>query len=91
MSDRTDFGILRISRQNRIGGGNLIAVTQMGVDIGGCSNITMTKPFLNVLQCNTVGIQQTGAAVPKIVKTNLFQIVLSEHLREVLGDENGFD
>lgn len=91
LSDCTDLGILRISRQNRIGGGNLIAVIQMGVDIGGGSNITVTKPFLNVLQCNTIGIQQAGAAVAQIVKTNLFQIVLSENLGEVLGDEIGLD
>ena len=91
LSDSTYLGILRISRQNRIGGGNLIAVIQMGVNIGGGSNITVSEPFLNILQRNTVGIQQAGAAVAKIVKTNLFQIVLSEHLGEVLGDEIGFD
>lgn len=51
----------------------------------------MSEPFLNILQRNTVGIQQAGAAVAKIVKTNLFQIVLSENLRKVLGDEIGLD
>ena len=60
----TNLSTFRISRQNRIGGGNLIAVIQMGVNIGGGSNITVSEPFLNILQRNTVGIQQAGAAMP---------------------------
>ena len=80
MPNYTHTNVIGISRQNRIGVGNLIAVIQMGVNIGGSSNITVSEPFLNILQRNTVGIQQAGAAVPKIVKTNLFQIVLSENL-----------
>ena len=57
----TILSIFRISRQNRIGRGNLVAVIQMCVDIGGCSNISVSKTFLNLFQRNTVGIQQAGA------------------------------
>ena len=63
----------------------------MGVDIGGRSNITVSKPFLDVLQRNAVCIKQAGAAVTKIVKTNLFQSLLFEKQVKMLCDKIGFD
>ena len=63
----------------------------MGVDIGGRSNITVSKPFLDVLQRNAVCIKQAGAAMTKIVKTNLFQSLLLEKQVKMLCDKIGFD
>ena len=64
MSNRTHTEGVGINTQDRIGRRYLVAVIQMGVDIGGRSNITVSKPFLDVLQRNAVCIKQAGAAVP---------------------------
>ena len=91
MSNRTHTEGVGINTQDRIGRRYLVAVIQMGVDIGGRSNITVSKPFLDVLQRNAVCIKQAGAAVTKIVKTNLFQSLLFEKQVKMLCDEIGFD
>ena len=56
LSDRLCPESLRVARQNGICRRNLVAVIQMCVNIGGCPNIAVSQPFLNVLQGNSVGI-----------------------------------
>ena len=75
MSDYTHADRIGISRHDRICGRNLIAVIQMGVDVRGRSDIAVSEPFLDILQSHTVCVEQAGAAMAEIVKTNLFHTV----------------
>ena len=59
----------------------------MRVDIGCGADVTMPQPFLNFFQAHTIGVQQAGTAVSKIMKTYLFQLVLCQENLEMLGDE----
>ena len=91
LPDCTHTDGVRIRRHDRICRRNLVAVIQMGVDVGGRSNIAVSEPFLDVLQRNAICVEQAGAAMPKIVEANLFHIVLFEKQIEMLGDEVGLD
>ena len=50
----------------------------------------MPQPFLNFFQADTVCIQQTCAAMTKIVKADLPHTVLLQDQREMLCDIAGF-
>ena len=62
----------------------------MCVNIGSSADVTMPQPFLNFFQAHTIGVQQAGTTVSKIMKTYLFQLVLCQENLEMLGDEIGF-
>lgn len=47
----------------------------------------MPKPFLNLFQAHTMCVQETGAAMPKIVKSDLFQLIICKDNSEVLSNE----
>ena len=64
MPDCTHTDGVRIRRDDRICRRNLVAVIQMGVDVGGRSNIAVSEPFLDVLQRNAICVEQAGAAMP---------------------------
>ena len=89
LSNRTHSEGVGINAQDRICRRYLVAVIQVGVDIRGRSNITVSKPFLNILQRNAVCIEQTGTAMTKIVKTNLFQSLLLEKQVKMLCEKLG--
>ena len=44
----------------------------------------MTQPGLNILQTDTVGKQQAGAAVPQIVEPNPTHVVLLQKFGQLL-------
>lgn len=46
-----------------LGGGNLGAVVQMGVDVAGGADVAVAQPLLDVLQGHAVGVEQARAAV----------------------------
>ena len=50
----------------------------------------MPKPFLDLFQAHTMCIQETGAAMPKIVKSDLFQLIICKDNSEVLCNEVWF-
>ena len=91
LPDCTHTDGVRIRRHDRICRRNFVAVIQMGVDVGGRSNIAVSEPFLDVLQRNAICVEQAGAAMPKIVEANLFHIVLFEKQIKVLGDKVRLD
>ena len=64
LPDCTHTDGVRIRRHDRICRRNLVAIIQMGVDVGGRSNIAVSKPFLDVLQRNAICVEQAGAAMP---------------------------
>ena len=46
-----------------VGRSDLGAEIQVGVDVRGGGNITVPQPLLDLLQADSVGVQQTGAAM----------------------------
>ncbi len=46
----------------------------------------MPQPFLDLFQAYSVGIQQAGAAMAKVVETDFFEAVVLHHQRKMLGD-----
>ena len=51
----------------------------MGINIGGRAEIRVAEPFLDLLQRHTVGQQQAGAAMPKLVEAeNRALLVVAE-------------
>lgn len=49
----------------------------------------MSKPFLNLFQAYAMRVQKTGAAMPEIVESDLFQLIVRKDDGEVLRDEVG--
>ena len=74
-------------REDRICRSNLGAVIQVGVDVAGGADIAVTRPLLNILQGNAVGIKQAGTGMPQIMKTNFLHPVALQNQREMLGQE----
>ena len=56
LPDRLRQERLRVARQNGICRRNLVAIIQMRVNVGGCPNVAVSQPFLNVFPGNSVGI-----------------------------------
>ena len=54
----------------------------VGINIGGRAEIRVAEPLLNVLEGNTVGQQQAGAAMAKIMKPYLRHPVFCYVLRK---------
>ncbi len=51
----------------------------MRVDIGCGADVAVPQPFLNLLQAHTIGVQQAGTAVPKLVEAeNRVLLVVAE-------------
>ena len=66
------IGWCRVKCQDRVGWRNLAAVIQVRVNIRGCPDVTVTEPFLNLLQTDAIRIKQTGATMAEIVKAYIF-------------------
>lgn len=80
------FGLIK-QREDRICRRNLGAVVQVGVDVAGGGDVAVTKPLLNILQGNAVGIEQAGAGMPQIMEADFLHPVALQNQREMLGQE----
>ena len=58
------LNIFRKRRENCICRRNLTGKIQMCVNVGSSADVAVTKPLLNLFQAHTIGIQQTGTAMP---------------------------
>ena len=58
------LNIFRKRRKNCICRRDLTGKIQMCVNIGSGADVAVPQPFLNLLQAHTIGIQQTGTAMP---------------------------
>ena len=59
-------------------------VIQVRVDVRRRAEIAVSQPFLNLLHRDTVGQQEAGAGVPKIMQTDDAQVVLLENPLEAV-------
>ena len=80
------FGRIK-QREDRICRRNLGAVVQVGVDVAGGADVAVTKPLLNILQGNAVGIEQAGTGMPQIVEADFLHPIALQNQREMLGQE----
>ena len=58
------LNIFRKRRKNCICRRDLTGKIQMRVNIGSGADVAVPQPFLNLLQAHTIGIEQTGTAMP---------------------------
>ena len=58
----------------------------MSVNVRGHLNIGVTHVFLHIFQRKTVVQQETGTAVPKLVKADMRQMVVLQEKREMGGN-----
>ena len=61
----------------------------MSIDIAGGADVTMTEPLLNLLQAYSIGIEEAGAAVAKVVKTDALHLMRDQKIREMLAQKVG--
>ena len=59
---------------------------QVSVNICGHLNIGVTHVFLHIFQRKTVIQEQAGAAVPKLMETDMRQMVVLQEKREMGGN-----
>ena len=52
---------------------------EMSIDVGRCLNVAVSQPLLHIFQVSAVIQQQTCAAMPKLVKTNMRQSIVRKH------------
>ena len=58
------LNIFRKRRENCICRRNLTGKIQMCVNVGSSADVAVSQPLLNLFQAHTIGIQQTGTAMP---------------------------
>lgn len=68
------FGCVK-QGEDRICRRNLGAVIQVGVDVAGGADVTVTRPLQNVLQGNAVGIEQAGTGMPQVMEADFLHPV----------------
>ena len=68
-----------------VGRSDLGAEIQVSVNVRGGGNITVSQPLLDLLQADTVGVQQAGAAMAGIGEKKFFFDVIFFDNRENLG------
>ena len=59
---------------------------QVSVNVCGHLNIGVTHVFLHIFQRKTVVQQETGTAVPKLMETDMRQMVVLQEKREMGGN-----
>ncbi len=42
----------------------------MCINVACCADVTVTQPLLNFLQAHTIGVEQAGAAMAKVVEAD---------------------
>ena len=84
------LNIFRKRRKNCICRRNLAGESQMCVDIGCGADVTMPQPFLNFFQAHTIGVQQAGTTVPKIMKSYLFSLFFARRISKCWVTKLGF-
>ena len=65
--------------------GKLGIVVQVGIYVGGGREVTVSKPFLDLLHGNAVGKKQRCAAMPEIMEPDMPQAVLFKQSRKGFG------
>ena len=78
------FGVFWEDIDDCIRRGHLTGEIQMCINVACCADVTVTEPLLNLLQAHAIGIEQTGAAMAQVVKTDVLQPVLGQQPVEML-------
>ena len=61
----------------------------MCINVACCAEVTVTKPLLDLLQAHAIGIEQTGAAMAKVMETDALHLVCDQKIREMLAQKVG--
>ena len=83
------FGVFWEDIDDCIRRGHLTGEIQMCINVACCADVTVTEPLLNLLQAHAIGIEQTGAAMAKVVETDALHLVCYQKIWEMLAQEIG--
>ena len=61
----------------------------MCINVACCADVAVTEPLLNFFQAHTIGVEQAGAAMAKVVKADTLHLVCYQKIREMLAQEIG--
>ena len=61
----------------------------MCINVACCADVTVTEPLLNLLQAHAIGIEQTSAAMAKVVETDALHLVCDQKIWEMLVQKVG--
>ena len=59
----------------------------MGVDVGGHFDISVSHPFLHVLEGKTLRDEEASAAMTQLVQPDIREAVLPQQLAKLVADE----
>ena len=61
----------------------------MCINVACRADVAVPQPLLNLLQAHAIGIEQTGAAMAKIMKADTLHLVCYQKIREMLTQKVG--
>ena len=82
------FCVLGENADDGIGRGHFAGEIQMCINVACCADVTVTEPLLNLLQAHAIGIEQTGAAMAKVVETDALHLVCYQKIWEILAQNS---
>lgn len=57
----------------------------MCINVACCADVAVTEPLLNLFQAHTIGVEQAGAAMAKVMETDAFHVVRNKEIGKMLG------
>lgn len=61
----------------------------MCINVACRADVAVTEPLLNLFQAHTIGVEQAGAAMAKVMETDTLHLVCYQKIREMLAQEIG--
>ena len=79
------FCVLGENADDGIGRGHFAGEIQMCINVACCADVAVTEPLLNLFQAHTIGVEQAGAAMAKVMETDAFHVVRNKEIGKMLG------
>ena len=79
------FCVLGENADDGIGRGHFAGEIQMSINVACCADVAVTEPLLNLFQAHTIGVEQAGAAMAKVMETDAFHVVRNKEIGKMLG------
>ena len=83
------FGVFWEDIDDCIRRGHLAGEIQLCINVACCADVAVTQPLLNLLQAHAIGIEQAGAVMAQVVKTDVLHLVCYQKIWEMLAQETG--
>ena len=83
------FCVFGENADDGIGRGHFAGEIQMCINVACCADVAVTEPLLNLFQAHTIGVEQAGAAMAKVMETDTLHLVCYQKIWEMLAQEIG--